>query len=143
LYARERALRGVSAVSLEASRRRTAISAVKFFLGRAGDTRGHAVEAMRSVRVIRSLLVLHHQGCRCLSGRGVMGSSLRKSVEISLELGLSQFVLAGALRLPGCSRRQPKVCRARRLALFHHHGFRGSGGDNPVYLAQREALQGG
>jgi len=71
--------------------------------------------------------------------RGI--ESMRKSVEINPNWGLSQFVLAGALALAGLLAEAAEVCAiARRLAPdFTIAKYRAEAiSDNPVYLAQRE-----
>jgi tetratricopeptide (TPR) repeat protein len=117
---------------------------MKFFLGRAGDTRAHAVEAMRLSP--RDPLLFHWYFIIGVAdvylGRVVHGlENLRKSVEINPNWGLSQFVLAGALALAGLLAEAAEVCAvARRLAPnFTIAKFRAEAvSDNPVYLAQRE-----
>lgn len=67
--------------------------------------------------------------------------SLRKSVEINPNWGLSQFVLAGTLGLVGLLAEAAEVCAvAQRLAPnFTIAKFRAEAvSDNLVYLAQRE-----
>ncbi|HEY2610994.1 MAG TPA: hypothetical protein VGI94_09310 [Reyranella sp.] len=147
MRAPERALREFEfAVSLE-SNLATAhgyLGLMKFFLGRAGDTRAHAVEAMRLSP--RDPLLFHWYFIIGVAdvylGRVVHGlENLRKSVEINPNWGLSQFVLAGALALAGLLAEAAEVCAvARRLAPnFTIAKFRAEAvSDNPVYLAQRE-----
>src|SRR5262249_28102895 len=67
--------------------------------------------------------------------------SLRKSVELNPNWGLSQFVLAGALALAGLLAEAAEVCAvARRLAPnFTIAKYRAEAvSDNAVYLALRE-----
>jgi TolB-like protein len=119
---------------------------MKFFLGRARETRGHAAEAMRLSP--RDPLLFHWHffiGVADLYlGRLTRAlESLRKSVEINPNWGLSQFILAGALGLAGLTAEAAEVCAvARRLAPnFTIVKFRGEVvSDNPVYLEQRERL---
>jgi TolB-like protein/Tfp pilus assembly protein PilF len=117
---------------------------MKFFLGRAHETRGHIEEAMRlSPRDPLLFRWLFFIGVADVYlGRVVRGlESLRRSVEINPNWGLSQFVLAGALALAGLLAEAADVCAiARRLAPnFTIAKFRGEVvSDNPVYLAQRE-----
>ena len=117
---------------------------MKFFLGRASDTRSHVAEAIRLSP--RDPLLFHWHFFIGVAGvylgqvvRGL--ESLRKSVEINPNWGLSQFVLAGALAMAGLLGEAAEVCAvARRLAPnFTIAKFRGEvPSDNPVYLAQRE-----
>jgi tetratricopeptide (TPR) repeat protein len=117
---------------------------MKFFLGRAHDTRAHVAEAMRLSP--RDPLLFHWHFFIGVAdvylGRVVHGlESLRKSVEINPNWGLSQFVLAGALALAGLLAEAAEVCVvARRLAPnFTIAKFRAEAvSDSPVYLAQRE-----
>jgi TolB-like protein len=117
---------------------------MKFFLGRAGETRAHVAEAMRLCP--RDPLLFHWHFLIGVAdvylGRVVHGLvSLRKSVEINPNWALSQFVLAGALALAGLFTEAAEVCAvARRLAPnFTIAKFRAEAvSDNPVYLAQRE-----
>ena len=119
---------------------------MKFYLGRAGETRGHIAEAMRLSP--RDPLLFHWHYLIGVAdvylGRVVRGlESLRKSVEINPNWGLSQFVFAGALALAGLLAEAAEVCAAaRRLAPnFTVAKFRREVvSDNPVYLAQREYL---
>ena len=75
-------------------------------------------------------------------GRVVHGiESLRKSVEINPNWGLSQFVLAGALALAGLLAEAAEVCAAAQCLVpnFTIARYRAEAiSDNPVYLAQRE-----
>src|SRR5260221_4988767 len=117
---------------------------MQFVLGRAGDTRGHVEEAIRLSP--RDPLLFHWHFFVGVAdvylGRVVRGlESLRISVEINPNWGLSQFVLAGALALAGLPAEAAEVCAvARRLAPnFTIAQFRGEVvSDNPIYLAQRE-----
>jgi TolB-like protein len=143
----ERALREFNfAVSLD-SNLATAhayLGLMKFFLGRAQETRAHVDEAIRLSP--RDPLLFHWHFFIGVAdvylGRVVRGiESLRKSVEINPNWGLSQFVLAGALALAGLLAEAAEVCAiAQRLAPnFTIAKFRGEvPSDNPVYLAQRE-----
>jgi TolB-like protein len=117
---------------------------VKVFLGRAGESRAHVAEAMR-LSPRDPLLFFWHFFIGVAEihlGRVVHGlESLRKSVEINPNWGLSQFVLAGALALAGLLAEAAEVCAvARRLApnftIAKYHAEAVS--DNPVYLALRE-----
>jgi len=80
-------------------------------------------------------------------GRVVHGiESLRKSVEINPNWGLSQFVLAGALALAGllAEAAEFRAVAQRLVPSFTIARFRaGAASDNPVYLAQREHFYGG
>jgi tetratricopeptide (TPR) repeat protein len=117
---------------------------MKFFLGRAGETRAHVEEAMRLSP--RDPLLFRWYFFVGLADiyleRVVHGvESMRKSVEINPNWGLSQFVLAGALALAGLLAEAAEVCAiARRLAPnFTIAKYRAEAiSDNPVYLAQRE-----
>ena len=117
---------------------------MKFFLGRAGETRAHVAEAIRLSP--RDPLLFHWHFFVGVAdvylGRVVRGiESLRKSVEINPNWGLSQFVLAGALALAGLLAEAAEVrAIATRLAPnLTIAKFRGEVvSDNPVYLAQRE-----
>ena len=122
---------------------------MKFFLGRAGDTRAHVEEAIR-LSPRDPLLFRWHLfiGLADLYlGRVVHAlGSLRKSVEINPNWGLSHFVLAGALALAGLLAEAAEVCAvARRLAPnFTIAKYRAEAiSDNPVYLAQRKLLDKG
>jgi tetratricopeptide (TPR) repeat protein len=117
---------------------------MKFFLRRAGETRNHVAEAMRLSP--RDPLLFHW---RCLVGvadvylgRVVHGlESLRKSVEINPNWGLSPFIRVGALALAGLLAEAAEVCAvAQSLAPnFAIAKFRAKAmSDNPVYLTQRE-----
>jgi TolB-like protein len=120
------------------------IGLMKFFLGRAGETRGHVEEAMRLSP--RDPLLFHWHfliGVADLYlGRVVHAlESLRRSVELNPNWGLSQFALAAALALAGLPVEAAEICAvARRLAPnFTIAKFRAEAvSDNPVYLAQRE-----
>jgi TolB-like protein len=122
---------------------------MKFFLGRARETRSHISEAMRLSP--RDPLLFHWHFFIGVADLylGRMGSaleSLRKSVEINPNWGLSQFVLAGALALKGLPAEAAEVgAAARRLSPnFTIAKFRAEAvSDNPVYLAQRERLHEG
>jgi tetratricopeptide (TPR) repeat protein len=116
----------------------------KVFLGRARDTRAHVGEAMRLSPC--DPLLFHwyfflgvaeiHQG-RMVHAL----ESLRKSVEINPNWGLSQFVLAGALALAGLLAEAAEVsATARRLAPnFTIAKYRAEAvSDNRVYLSLRE-----
>lgn len=120
------------------------LALMKFFLGRAGETRGHVEKAMRLSP--RDPLLFHWLffiGVADVYLRRVVRGleSLRKSVEINPNWALSQFVLAGALALAGLLAEAADACAAgRRLAPnFTIAKFRGEAvSDSPVYLAQRE-----
>ena len=122
---------------------------MKFFLGRAGETRAHVEEAIRLSP--RDPLLFRWHFFIGLSdiylGRVVRGiESMRKSVEINPNWGLSQFVLAGALALAGLLAEAAEVCAvARRLAPdFTIAKYRAEAiSDSPVYLAQRECFDRG
>jgi len=77
-------------------------------------------------------------------GRVVHGiESLRKSVEINPNWGLSQFVLAAALALAGLLAEAAEVRAAaqRLVPNFTIARFRaGAASEKPAYLAQREHL---
>jgi TolB-like protein len=117
---------------------------MKFFLGRAGDTRGHIEEAIRLSP--RDPLLFHWHFFIGVAdvylGKVVHGlESLRRSVAINPNWGLSQFVLAGAQALAGLlSEAAEARAIAQRLAPnFTIAKFRSEVvSDNPVYLAQRE-----
>jgi TolB-like protein len=120
------------------------VGLMKFFLGRAGETHAHVEEAIR-LSPRDPLLFRWHFFVGLADiylGRVVRGiESMRKSVEINPNWGLSQFVLAGALALAGLLAEAAEVCAiARRLAPnFAIAKYRAEAiGDNPVYLAQRE-----
>jgi TolB-like protein len=117
---------------------------VKVFLGLAGESRTHVAEAMR-LSPRDPLLFFWHFFIGVAEihlGRVVHGlESLRKSVEINPNWGLSQFVLAGALALAGLLVEAAEVCAvARRLAPnFTIAKFRAEAvSDDPVYLVMRE-----
>jgi tetratricopeptide (TPR) repeat protein len=122
---------------------------MKFFLGRAGETRAHVEEAIR-LSPRDPLLFRWHCFIGLADvylGRVVHAlASLRESVEINPNWGLSQFVLAGALALAGLLAEATEVCAAaRRLAPnFTIAKYRAEAiSENPVYLAQREYLDKG
>ena len=116
----------------------------KLFLGRARDTRAHVTEAMRLSP--RDPLLFHWHFFVAVAdihlGRVVHAlESLRKSVDINPNWGLSQFVLAGALALAGLLAEAAEVCAvARPLAPnFTIAKYRAEAvSDNSVYLALRE-----
>jgi TolB-like protein len=147
MRAPERALREFEfAVSLEANlaTAHAYLGLMKVFLARARETRAHVAEAMR-LSPRDPLLFLWHffLGVADIHlGRAVQAlKSLRKSVEINPNWGLSQFVLAGALGLAGQLAEAAEVCAvAQRLAPnFTIAKFRAEAvSDNPAYLAQRE-----
>jgi TolB-like protein len=122
------------------------IGLLKVFLGRAGESRGHILEAMRLSPRDPLLFNWHFIiGVADLYlGRVVHAlDSLRRSVEINPNWGLSRLVLAAALGLAGLLAEATEVCAvARRLAPnFTIAKFRAEAvSDNPVYLAQREYL---
>jgi tetratricopeptide (TPR) repeat protein len=149
MRAPERALREFEfAVSLDhnLATAHAYLGLMKFFLGRAVETRDHVAEAMRLSP--RDPLLFHWHyfiGVADLYlGRGVRAlENLRKSVEINPNWALSQFVLAAAMALAGLLADAAEVCAvARRLApnftvsKFHAQAV----SDNPVYLKQRERL---
>ena len=147
MRAPERALREFEfAVSLEANlaTAHAYLGLMKVFLGRAGETRSHVTEAMR-LSPRDPLLFLWHFFIGVADihlGRVVHAlESLRRSVEINPNWGLSQFVLAGTLGLAGLLAEAVEVCVvARRLAPnFTIAKFRAEAvSDNPAYLAERE-----
>jgi TolB-like protein len=147
MRAPERALREFElAVSLEANlaTAHAYLGLMKVFLDRARETRAHVAEAMRlSPRDPLLFLWYFFIGVADIHlGRVVHAlESLRKSVEINPNWGLSQFVLAGALGLAGLLTEAAEVCAiAQRLApnftiaKFHAEAV----SDNLAYLAQRE-----
>ena len=122
---------------------------MKFFLGRAGDTRAHVEHAIR-LSPRDPLLFRWHLFIGLADiylGRAVHAlSSLRKSVELNPNWGLSHFVLAGALAVAGLLGEAAEVCAtARRLAPnFTIAKYRAEAiSDNPVYLTQRKILDRG
>jgi len=116
----------------------------KVFLGRAGETRAHVEKAMRLSP--RDPLLFHWHFFIGVAeihlGRVVHAlESLRKSVEINANWGLSQLVLAGALALAGVLAEAAEVSSvARRLAPnFTVAKYRAEAvSENPAYLAVRE-----
>jgi TolB-like protein len=147
MRAPERALREFEfAVSLEANlaTAHAYLGLMKVFLGRARETRAHVAEAMRlSPRDPLLFLWYFFLGVADIHlGRVVHAlKSLRKSVEINPNWGLSQFVLAGTLGLTGQLAEAAEVCAvAQRLAPnFTIAKFRAEAvSDNPAYLAERE-----
>jgi TolB-like protein len=117
---------------------------MKFLLGRARDTGAHVAEAMRLSPRDPLLFQWHFivgVGEMYL-GRVVHGTeSLRKSVEINPNWGLSQFVLAAALALGGllAEAAEVRAVAQRLVPNFTIARFRaGAASDNLVYLAQRE-----
>jgi tetratricopeptide (TPR) repeat protein len=122
---------------------------MKFFLGRASETRAHVEHAMR-LSPRDPLLFRWHLFIGLADiylGRAVHAlGSLRKSVEINPNWGLSHFVLAGALALAGLLGEAAEVCAiARRLAPnFTIAKYRAEAiSDNRVYLTQRKLLDRG
>jgi len=121
---------------------------MKFFLGRARETRFHISQAMRLSTRDPPLFHWHFFIGVADLYLGRMGSaleSLRKSVEINPNWGLSQFPLAGALALKGLSAEAAEVCAAARRLLpnFTIAKFRAEAvSDNPVYLAPRASARG-
>ena len=119
---------------------------MKFFLGRAHETEGHVAEAMRLSP--RDPLLFHWHYLIGVAdfyiGRVVRAvNGLRKSVEISSNWALSQFVLAAVLAQAGLLAEAAETCdAARRLAPnFKVNKFRAQiVSTNPIYLAQRERL---
>jgi TolB-like protein len=149
MRAPERALREFEfAIGLDANlaAAHAYLGLIKFSLGRARDTGAHVAEAMRLSP--RDPLLFHWHFfigvAEIYLGRVVHGiESLRKSVEINPNWGLSQFVLAGALALTGLLAEAAEVCAvAQRLVPnFTIARFRaGAASENPVYLAQREHM---
>jgi len=122
------------------------VGLMKFFLGRAHETRAHVGRAIRLSP--RDPLLFHWHYVIGVADlyilRGVHAlESLRKSVEINPNWVLAQFVLAAALALAGLLAEASETCSvARRLAPnFTVAGFRAQAvSDIPVYLAQRERL---
>jgi TolB-like protein len=119
---------------------------MKYSLGRARETRAHLAEAMRLSPRDPLLFQWHFfMGVgEMYLGRVVHGiESLRKSVEINPNWGLSQFVLAAALALAGllAEAAEVRAVAQRLVPNFTIARFReGAASDNPVYLAQREHL---
>jgi TolB-like protein len=116
----------------------------KLCLGRAGETPAHVEEAIR-LSPRDPLLFQWHFFIGLADvylGRVDRGlESLRKTVEINSNWGLSHFVLAGALALAGLLAEATEVrAVAQRLAPnFTIAKFRAEAvSDNPVFLAQRE-----
>jgi TolB-like protein len=122
------------------------IGLIKFFLGRAEETRGHVATAMRLSP--RDPLLFHWLffiGVADLYlGRRVRAlENLRKSVAINPNWALSQFILAGGLALAGLLAEAAEVCAvARHLGPnFTIAKFRGEVvSDSAIYLAQRETM---
>jgi TolB-like protein len=147
MRAPERALREFEfAVSLDSNlaAAHAYVGLMKVFLGRARETRAHVAEAMR-LSPRDPLLFLWHFFIGVADihlGRMAPAlESLRKSVEINPNWGLSRFVLAGALGLAGQLAEAAEVCTiAQRLAPnFTIAKFRAEAvSDNPAYLAKRE-----
>ena len=147
MRAPERALREVEfAVGLEPNfaTAHAYLGLFKVLLGRPRETRAHVAEAMRLSP--RDPLLFHWHFFIAVAdihlGRVVHAlESLRKSVEINPNWGLSQFVLAGSLALAGLLAEAAEVCAvARRLAPnFTIAKYRAEAvSDNAVYLAQRQ-----
>ena len=117
---------------------------VKVFLGRPSEARAHIAEAMRLSPRDPLLFLWHfYIGVADIHrGRVVQPlESLRKSVEINPNWGLSQFALAGALALAGLLGEAAEVCAvARRLAPnFTIAKYRAEAvSDNAIYLAKRQ-----
>ena len=152
MRAPERALREFEfAVGLDANlaTAHAYLGQMKFSLGRAPDTRAHVAEAMRLSP--RDPFLFHWHFfigvAEVYLGRVAHGmESLRKSVEINPNWGLSQFVLAGALALAGLlgEAAEVRAIAQRLVPNFTIARFRaGAASDNPVYLAQREHFYGG
>jgi len=149
LHAPERALREFEyAVGLDGhlAAAHAYLGLMKYSLGRARDSRAHVAEAMRLSPRDPLLFQWHFfVGVgELFLGRVVHGiESLRKSVEINPNWGLSQFILAAALALAGLLEEAAEVrAVAQRLVPnFTIARFRaGAASDNPVYLTQREHL---
>ena len=145
----ERALREVELASLLDRNLAAAhgyLGQIKIALGRAGETRAHAEEAIRLSPQDQLLRLWHFLIGLADVYLGHVASSvesLRKSVEIDPGWGLAQFTLAGALALAGLLAEAAEVCAvARRLAPnFTIAKFTAEAvSDNQVYLAQRENL---
>ena len=122
------------------------VGLMKFFLGRAHETRGHVAEAIRLSP--RDPLLFHWHYVIGVADIYILRvvralESLRKSIEINPNWALSQFVLAAALALAGLLADAAETCAiARRLAPnFTVAKFRAQAvSDNSVYLTQRERL---
>jgi tetratricopeptide (TPR) repeat protein len=149
MHAPERALRELElAVSLDGNLAEAHgyLGHTKLFVGRARETRSHVAKAMRLSPRDPLLFYWHFfVGLADLYlGRVARAvESLRKSVEINPNWGLSRFLLADALALAGLLAEAAEACAvARRLAPnFTIATFRAEAvSDNPVYLAQRERL---
>jgi TolB-like protein/tetratricopeptide (TPR) repeat protein len=149
MRAPERALREFElAVGLDANlaAAHAYLGLIKFSLGSARETRSHVAEAMRLSP--RDPLLFHWHFFIGVGefylGQVVHGiESLRQSVEINPNWGLSQFVLAAALALAGLLAEAVEVRAAaqRLVPNFTIARFRaGAASDNPAYLAQREHL---
>jgi TolB-like protein len=117
---------------------------MKFSLGRPRETRAHVAEAMR-LSPRDPLLFQWHFFIgvgELYLGRVVHGiESLRKSVEINPNWGLSQFILAAALALAGllADAAEVRALAQRLVPNFTIARFRaGAASDNPVYVAERE-----
>jgi TolB-like protein/tetratricopeptide (TPR) repeat protein len=145
----ERALREVELANLLDRNLAAAhgyLGQIKIALGRAGETRAHAEEAIRLSPQDQLLRLWHYLIglADVYLGRVVSGiESLRKSVEIDPGWGFAQFTLAAALALAGLLAEAAEVCAvARRLAPnFTIAKFRAEAvSDNQIYLAQRENL---
>jgi hypothetical protein len=115
----------------------------------AAETRAHVEHAMR-LSPRDPLLFRWHLFIGLADiylGRAVHAqASLRKSVEINPNWGLSHFVLAGALALAGLLGEATEVCAiARQLAPnFTIAKYRAEAiSDNPVYLTQRKLVDRG
>ena len=119
---------------------------MKYSLGRPRESRAHVAEAMRLSP--RDPLVFQWHFFLGVGelylGRVAHGiESLRKSVEINPNWGLSQFVLAAALALAGllAEAAEVRAVAQRLVPNFNIARFQaGAASDNPVYLAQREHL---
>jgi TolB-like protein len=147
MRAPERALRELElALGLDANlaAAHAYLGLIKYSLGRPRDTRAHVAEAMRLSPCDPLLFHWHFfiGVAELYLGRVVHGiESLRMSVEINPNWGLSQFVLAAALALTGllAEAGEVRAVAQRLVPNFTIARFRaGAASDNPVYLAQRE-----
>jgi TolB-like protein/tetratricopeptide (TPR) repeat protein len=122
------------------------VGLMKFFLGRAHETRGHVEEAIRLSP--RDPLLFHWHYVIGVADIYIVRvvralESLRKAIEINPNWALSHFVLAAGFAMAGLLADAADACAiARRLAPnFTVAKFRAQAvSDNPVYLTQRERL---
>jgi TolB-like protein/Tfp pilus assembly protein PilF len=123
--------------------------AMKIFLGRAEETEGHIVEAMRLSPRDTLLRVFHLYIGAANFYLGQLDRAvdhLRKSVEISPDYEIAYFYLAGALALLDrhVEGAEALVAGQRLSPGFSISRFRTQAiGNNPIYLAQRERLYAG